>query len=218
MIHVPTSRFASPTPETLGIKQTIMKKSMVYLASLLLCAGSMSCGNSAKQQSQDTVKEQSDIPTGMEVDSLLANAGLLTEKEITVQGICTHTCQHGAKKIFLMGSDDTQTIRIEAGELGQFSPDCVNSIVEVTGILKEQRIDETYLVQWEEQAKAQTGESHGSEEEGCSTEKNARGETGNTTEERIADFRKRIAENKVKTGKDYLSFYFVEAKSYKILE
>ena len=117
-----------------------------------------------------------------------------------------------------MGSDDTQTIRIEAGELGQFSPDCVNSIVEVNGMLKEQRIDENYLVQWEEQAKAQTGEKHGTGEAGCSTEKKARGETGNTTEERIADFRKKIVERKAKTGKDYLSFYFVEAESYKILE
>lgn len=163
-------------------------------------------------------EEQAIVSAGMEVDSLLANADSLTRKNITVQGICTHTCKHGAKKIFLMGSDDTQTIRIEAGELGQFSPDCVNSIVEVNGILKEQRIDENYLVQWEEQAKAKTGEKHGTGEAGCSTEKKARGETGNTTEERIADFRKKIAERKAKTGKDYLSFYFVEAESYKILE
>ena len=61
-------------------------------------------------------------------------------------------------------------------------------------------------------------QKHGTGEAGCSTEKKARGETGNTTEERIADFRKKIAERKAKTGKDYLSFYFVEAESYKILE
>ena len=200
------------------IKKIIMNKTMTYIASLLLCIGSVSCGNNTKQQSQNTAEEQAIVSTGMEVDSLLANADSLAEKNITVQGICTHTCKHGAKKIFLMGSDDTQTIRIEAGELGQFSPDCVNSIVEVNGILKEQRIDENYLVQWEEQAKAQTEEKHGTGEDGCSTEKKARGETGNTTEERIADFRKKIAERKAKTGKDYLSFYFVEAESYKILE
>ena len=192
---------------------------MLYIVSSLLCIGSISCGNSTKQASQNnTIEEQTVVSTGMEVDSLLANADSLAEKNITVQGICTHTCKHGAKKIFLMGSDDTQTIRIEAGDLGQFSPDCVNSIVEVNGILKEQRIDEEYLVQWEERVKAQTGEKHGTGEAGCSTEKKARGETGNTTEERIADFRKKIAERKAKTGKDYLSFYFVEAESYKILE
>lgn len=196
-----------------------MNKTMLYIVSSLLCIGSISCGNSTKQASQNnTIEEQTVVSTGMEVDSLLANADSLAEKNITVQGICTHTCKHGAKKIFLMGSDDTQTIRIEAGDLGQFSPDCVNSIVEVNGILKEQRIDEEYLVQWEERVKAQTGEKHGTGEAGCSTEKKARGETGNTTEERIADFRKKIAERKAKTGKDYLSFYFVEAESYKILE
>ena len=145
------------------IKKIIMNKTMTYIASLLLCIGSVSCGNNTKQQSQNTAEEQAIVSTGMEVDSLLANADSLAEKNITVQGICTHTCKHGAKKIFLMGSDDTQTIRIEAGELGQFSPDCVNSIVEVNGILKEQRIDENYLVQWEEQAKAKTEENEKSE-------------------------------------------------------
>ena len=125
-----------------------MNKTMLYIASSLLCIGSISCGNNTKQQSQNnTIEEQTVVSTGMEVDSLLANADSLAEKNITVQGICTHTCKHGAKKIFLMGSDDTQTIRFEAGELGQFSHDCVNRIVEVNGILKEQRIDENYLVQ-----------------------------------------------------------------------
>ena len=49
-----------------------------------------------------------------------------------------------------------------------------------------------------------------------STEKKARGETANTPEARIADFRAKIADRKAKTGKDYLSFYFVEASSYEI--
>ena len=48
------------------------------------------------------------------------------------------------------------------------------------------------------------------------TEKKARGETANTPEARIADFRAKIADRKAKTGKDYLSFYFVEASSYEI--
>lgn len=75
----------------------------------------------------------------------------------------------------------------------------------------------TIWIQWEEQAKAQTEEKHGSEKPDAAPRKSS-GETGNTTEERIADFRKKIAERKAKTGKDYLSFYFVEAESYKILE
>ena len=53
-----------------------------------------------------------------------------------------------------MGSDDTQTIRVEGGSVGKFDQKCVNSIVRVTGDLKEQRIDEAYLQNWEAQLKA----------------------------------------------------------------
>ena len=53
--------------------------------------------------------------------------------------------------MFMMGSDDTKTIRVEAGELGSFDTKCVNSMVEVTGKLVEQRVDEAYLQKWEAQ-------------------------------------------------------------------
>ena len=46
--------------------------------------------------------------------------------------------------------------------------------------------------------------------------KAARQETGNTVEERIADFRTRIAARKAAEGKEYLSFYYVTATSYEI--
>ena len=52
----------------------------------------------------------------MEVDNLLADAEKLTGGKVTVEGVCTHICRHGGRKIFLMGTDDTQVIRIEAGE------------------------------------------------------------------------------------------------------
>ena len=81
----------------------------------------------------------------MEVDNLLADAEKLTGGKVTVEGVCTHICRHGGRKIFLMGTDDTQVIRIEAGEkIGSFKPECVNNVVRVTGTLVEDRIDEAY--------------------------------------------------------------------------
>ena len=115
-----------------------------------------------------------------------------------------------------MGSDDTQMIRVEAGKLGSFDTKCVNSFVRVNGTLKEQRVDEAYLQQWEAQLKAANAEKHGESEGGCSSEKKARGETANTPEKRIADFRAKIADRKAETGKEYLSFYFMEANSYEV--
>ena len=50
----------------------------------------------------------------------------------------------------------------------------------------------------------------------CSTEKKARGETANTPEARIADFRAKIAKRQAESGKPYLSFYYMEAANYEI--
>ena len=168
------------------------KLMMSATAFLLLLAG-VGCGNrTTKAESTDS----------------------LAGKEVWIEGVCTHACKHGARKIFLMGSDDTQTIRVESGKLGKFDPQCVGSIVRVKGILREQRVDEDYLHSWEEQVRTQAGEQHGTTAAGCDSEKKARGETAATVEGRIADFRRKIAERNAAEGKPYLSFYFVEAQSY----
>ena len=191
------------------------KKLTIALAIVVMTLIGTSCGNKQQKSASEATTEQS-ASSALEIDSLLANAESLAGQEVTIEGVCTHTCKHGAKKIFLMGSDDTQVIRVEAGTLGTFDPKCVNSIVRVTGTLKEQRIDEAYLQNWEAQLKAQAAEKHGTGEAGCDSEKKARGETANSPEARIADFRAKIADRKAETGKEYLSFYFMEADSYEV--
>lgn len=189
-------------------------KSILILATALLI---VACGGNTSNKSKGE-EAQGEVVATMEIDALLASAEKLVGQEVAIEGICTHICSHGGRKIFLMGSDDAKTIRIESGKLGAFDQKCVNSIVKVKGMLREERIDEAYLKNWEELEAANAAEEHGDGEGGCSTEKAARGETGNTTEERIADFRARIAERKEATGKEYLSFYFVEATAYEVLE
>ena len=181
------------------------KKLTIAIALMAMTFIGTSCGNKQQKSASEVTTEQS-ASSALEIDSLLANAENLAGQEVTIEGVCTHTCKHGAKKIFLMGSDDTQVIRVEAGTLGAFDPKCVNSIVRVTGTLKEQRIDEAYLQNWEAQLKAQAAEKHGTGEAGCDSEKKARGETANSPEARIADFRAKIADRKAETGKSiYLS-------------
>ena len=77
----------------------------------------MACGNKQAKINETAAVEQSGA---MEIDSLLANAETLADQAVTIEGVCTHACKHGATKIFLMGSDDTQMIRVEAGKLGLF--------------------------------------------------------------------------------------------------
>ena len=122
-------------------------KFMVAATLMAALVTTTSCGNSNKQ-SQSEKTEQA-APAALSIDNLLVHADSLVNKEVTIEGICTHTCKHGATKIFLMGSDDTKTIRVEAGPLGSFDTKCINAIVTVTGTLKEQREDEAYLQNWE---------------------------------------------------------------------
>ena len=187
-------------------------KLMMAVAMFAACFMMVSCGNAKKQSAEQA------STVAMSIDEVMAKAADLVEQSVTIEGVCTHTCSHGAKKMFLVGSDDSKTLRIEAGELGAFDTKVVNQVVTVKGTLKEERIDEAYLVDWENRLKAQTEEHHGNGEGGCDTEKNARGETANTAEGRIADFRTKIAAEKEATGKEYLSFYHVVAESYEINE
>lgn len=152
----------------------------------------------------------------MQVDELLVKAEFLSGQTVTFEGVCTHTCRHGAKKIFLRGSDDTKSIRVEAAQLGAFDPACVNHVVKVTGTLVEDRIDEAYLKRWEERSKAADAIEHGEKGAGCDSEKKARGETASTTDGRIKDFRDKIAEQVAMGENPYLSFYHVDATSYSI--
>jgi len=193
----------------------VRKLSGLLLMSSVLALSA--CGNASQSKSSQTTAQTENVPkeaTALEVDLLLAQAATLINQEVSVEGVCTHICAHGGKKIFLMGSDDTQTIRVESGNLGAFKSECVNHIVTVKGVLKEDRIDEAYLQAWEAQLK-ESAEKHG-EGEGCTTEKVARGETANTSDARIADFRERIAKREAEEGKAYLSFYHIEATDYEI--
>ncbi len=184
-------------------------KSVLLISALSLVL--VSCG-------QKKAAEADQLPEAMQVDELLSQAETLVDQAVVVEGVCTHICSHGAKKIFLMGSDDSKTIRVEAGgNIEVFSQETVNNIVQVRGTLVEERIDEAYLVDWEEKLAAQTAEKHGDGEAGCATEQKAQQETPvNSEQERIDNFRKRIAERNEKEGKNYLSFYFVRAEEYVI--
>lgn len=192
-----------------------MRLKKLFMVTLLGLAA-VSCGNGTNTKKSE--KQTAETATVMDIDALLANADSLANQVVEIEGICTHTCKHGATKIFLMGSDDTKTIRVEAASLGSFDQKCVNSIVKVKGTLCEQRIDEAYLQQWEQLSKENAQKQHGETEAGCDSEKKARGETGNTVAERIADFRAKIAARKEAENKEYLSFYFVEAQAYEIVE
>lgn len=207
-----------------------MKKSFSFIlaATALLFA---SCGGN--KSNNEASANATDAANAISVDSLLASADKLIDQSVTIEGVCTHTCRHGATKIFVMGSNNDNLIRCEAAALGRFSKECVHSVVRVTGIVRETRMDEAYLQRWksnyeqalaEQQAQAEEGLQSGAETNetvatsaGCETESRARGEKGNTVDDKIAAYREQIAARKAAEGKEYLSFYHIETTSYEIV-
>ena len=120
-----------------------------------------------------------------------------------------HVCKHGGKRIFV----GEERIKVLASDkVGSFDTALEGSDVHVEGILREERVDEAYLLEWE-------GELEGS---GEVQEKEVahKGEPGHENAEetedpnaaakdRIAGFRQQIAES----DKDYVSLYTVEVLS-----
>lgn len=183
---------------------------------LSLAIGSVACESKSQSNDEQTTAQAA---TTLEVDELLANPDAYVGDTIQLQGVCTHICKHGGGKIFLMGSDDTKSIRIEAGEaIGSFAQETVNSLVQVEGVVVEERIDEAFLAKWEAEVAAQAAEQHGEEgQSGCAADQKANNEEAtNTVAERIAQFRSRIAERTEKEGKPYVSLYHVLADKYEI--
>ena len=192
---------------------SISKWSLTLLLGMTL--GLASCGDDSNKSKEQASAEEV-TTAALEVDQVLADPDSLVGDTIEIEGICTHICKHGGGKIFLMGSDDTKTLRIEAGEpIGSFPQETVNSIVRVTGVLVEDRINEDYLAQWEAQIADQAKETQG--EGGCAADMKANAEAeANSVRERIANFRSRIAERTEKEGKPYVSLYHMEGLSYEI--
>ncbi len=190
-----------------------MKKASLLLLTFITLYAFASCTNN--QKSADNAEDQ----ITLSVDNILEVANQKTDKMVVVEGVCTHICSHGGRKIFLMGDDESKTIRVESSDdLGAFKPECVGAVVNVKGILKEELIDEAYLMKWEADLAANTAEEHGENGEGCETEQKAQSQDSVSSEaERIQDFRTRIAERNTAEGKDYLSFYYIEADEYTIL-
>jgi len=212
-----------------------MKETIFTLA---LCAALAAFTASFTSCSGNKQAQQEQAATGaLSIDDALAQADANVDKLVTVEGVCTHTCKHGATKIFLQGSDNSNVLRCEGRNLegGAFSKDCVKNVVRVTGYVRETRMDEAYLQNWkrqyeeavmQQQAAAVEAEGQGLDAEeqekigtsaGCSTEAAARREQGNTIDEKIANYREQIAARKAAEGKEYLSFYHIEATSYEIV-
>ncbi len=131
-------------------------------------------------------------------------------QEVMIEGTAVHVCAHGGKRMFIIGEDPDERIKITTGdEIEAFDVEMEGSDVSIIGVVDELRVDEAYLASWENEILADTPESelkiHSGEEGHESHEDDKEAEF-----EQVNDLRAQLKES----GKDHLSFYSIVATEY----
>lgn len=126
----------------------------MFFAALAAVVGLAACSKPAEKQE-----------TIYSIDEVYTQADSLVGDTISFQGVCTHLCKHGGRKAFLMGSDENRILRVEGAEMGNFDAACINNIVRVKGVL--------HTFEYQPEPEDNPGEQHGTDGQGCETEKKA---------------------------------------------
>ncbi|HBL33183.1 MAG TPA: hypothetical protein DDZ96_05110 [Porphyromonadaceae bacterium] len=182
-----------------------MNKMMITMAVVLL-AFLASCGNASEKKTNK--EEQTETAAANDVavyplDSLLAHADELVGQTVKVRGHVTHTCKHSGKRCFLAGNDENASLRVEAGgEIGGFNRELVGSELEIKGVVRERKLTQEYISQYEKDVEAQKTEEDGSAET-CQAELN-----------NIESMRQWMKTNQ----KEYYPIYYMDGEAYEVVE
>jgi hypothetical protein len=119
-------------------------------------------------------------------------------KELAVTGIVDHVCKHGGKKVVIVSEDGKASLKIMAGDkISKFDKNIEGETITVVGIVREKRVDEDYLSNWEIEVK-----DHHKPEDPEYKDDMAK----------IEELRAKIKES----PKGYLSFYSMDGNSYHV--
>ena len=173
------------------IKKELMKK--IFLI-MVISAFLFSCGNNESKTTKEQTNEVSQEIVKLSIDSFLVKASSYVGQEIKLTGTVNHVCEHGAKRLQLMGSDPDQLVKVESGEkIDKFDETLNGSDVCVKGIVKEVIINEAYITEME----------------------NKEQDADHNYAEKAKELRQKIEES----GSDHISFYYLtDCNEYKVVE
>ena len=190
--------------------------SFLFAVSLLA-----SCGQQSKKS--ETASDQEILP--ISVADFLTDATAFVDQAVEINGTVVHVCRHGGQRLFIIGEDGKKRVRITTGEdIAEFDVELEGSRVQVTGLVKELIIDETYLAEWEaevlEGANHERGEGHEGgvghgDDHGDSQEEDTDEEE--QREDQLANIQK-VRDEIAESGSDHLSDYWIETIVYKVIE
>jgi hypothetical protein len=170
---------------------------------ILLTAVLVSCKFGNKEEATNT-----NDTVLITVASFDTSAHSYVDKPVWIEGTVTHTCKHGGKRMFIADGNDSILVEITTGpDIVKFDEALIGSRLKVLGTLKELRIDEKYLNEWEAELK-QPVENH---DVGVHTgQKGHEDQPVDAKFEQINSYRQQLKD----LNTDHLSFYSIEAVSF----
>ncbi|MFA9370593.1 MAG: hypothetical protein ACERIH_02700 [Labilibaculum antarcticum] len=178
---------------------------MKYVSIIAICLLCMSCNLKQKETKKDNIEEnqlaQSEKSV-VTIDQLMVNAEQLVGKEVHFKGLVNHVCAHSGKRCILKNTTGNLSIRVEAtGGLEGFDKEIAGNDIEVSGTLREKRLDEASIDEWETEVNAKNASEEGG--------KNCSSEMAN-----IKEMRDWMKDN----NKNYYAIYYVDGDSYEVVE
>jgi len=166
---------------------------------------SFACNQGVKQE---VAEEETADTILLAVATFDTAAPYYVDEIVLIEGTVYHTCKHGGKRMFIIDGNDDVMVEITAGpEAVMFEESLEGSRVNVLGILKEERIDEKYLNEWEaEVMKPEENHETGMHE-------GTKGHEDASKEDKLNQINN-LREQLLDSGQDHLSFYSIEAISF----
>lgn len=197
-----------------------MFKNLLLIA--LVSALFVSCAGTANQEEQaaESKQETTMEPVAVSVADFENKAGETVGQTVMITGTVDHVCQHGGKRMFLVDQGTDGRIKVVTGEnMASFNTDLEGNDVKVIGTVDELRIDDAYLVEWENELMMESDAKMKETSDGSGHEGSEKGEEADQGEhiagmEQIANYRKEMEEK----GVDHLSFYSIVASEYEVVE
>jgi hypothetical protein len=163
-----------------------------------------SCNRGPKENSGEN-KTDTALLTVLTFDT---SAHSYVDKPVIIEGTVLHLCKHGGKRMFLVDGTDSVRVEITAGpDITKFEESLIGSRVRVFGTLKEERIDEKYLNEWENEVK-KPEENHN-----VGVHTGAKGHEDQGVQEKLDQINS-LRDDIKKSGTDHLSFYSIEAAKF----
>ena len=129
-------------------------------------------------------------------------------QNIKIEGIVLHTCKHSGKRMFIVDGNDSMRVEVTAGkDIPSFEEMLIGKRLRILGILKEKKIDQNYLNEWENEINNPEGTKN------TNIHRSVKGQFDQSNQDKLDQINS-LRNDLKNSKKNYLSFFYIEASKF----